>query len=97
MSYRNTVSTLVANFPVADEHADCAACAAGETSEHNPEPEPETRTYQVFVPVIGEVIFTVEADSEREAALIANDIDWIDGEMNIEQDDNHDVTVEDIG
>lgn len=83
--------------PVEDEHEDCAACAAGETSEHNPEPEPQRFLYEVQVPVQGEVIFTVEAASKEEAEELATAIGWGDGELNLEHDYALPTHVETLG
>ena len=44
-------------------------------------------TFEVFVPVVGEIIFRVEANNIQDAAGIAATLDWSDGDLNVEQDD----------
>lgn len=69
--------------------------------EPEDEPEQETervfRTYEVQVPVTGEVIFTVNAYSEEEAREVASRENWEDGELNIEHDDDQTTHVECLG
>jgi hypothetical protein len=39
--------------------------------------------FEVFVPVQGEIIFTVEADNAADAQDIVSTMDWSDGELNL--------------
>jgi len=43
-------------------------------------------TFEVFVPVQGEVIYRVEANNAQDAEDIVSTMDWSDGELNVEQD-----------
>lgn len=50
------------------------------------EPEPVRNVYEVQLPVTGEVIFKVEAFSEDEALDLATQMDWSEGELNVDHD-----------
>lgn len=43
-------------------------------------------TYEVFVPVQGEIIYRVEANNADDAENIVSTMDWSDGELNIDYD-----------
>lgn len=52
--------------------------------------------FEVFVPVRGEVIYTVEADNAADAQDIVSTIDWSDGELNVDIDSDDEIRVERI-
>ena len=66
--------------------------------EEEEEAEPVLRTYEILVPVEGEVIFTVEAYSEEEARRMWTDggLDFTDGELNVMQSGDDDMIASDI-
>ena len=43
-------------------------------------------TFEVFVPVQGEVIYTIEADNAADAEDIVSTMDWSDGGLNLSED-----------
>lgn len=51
-------------------------------------------TYEVFVPVQGEVIYRIEADNAVDAENIVSTMDWSDGEANLATDADDDTRVE---
>ncbi|UPU15931.1 hypothetical protein [Stenotrophomonas virus Jojan60] len=50
--------------------------------------------FEVFVPVQGEVIYTVEADNATDAKDIVSTMDWSDGELNLTEDEYYGSRVE---
>src|SRR5690606_19116966 len=52
--------------------------------------------FEVFVPVQGEIIFTVEADNAVDAKDSVSTIDWSDGELNVDIDYADEIRVERI-
>lgn len=53
-------------------------------------------TFEVFIPVQGEVIFTVEADNHIEAQEIAMELDFSEGELNVDTDWSDEMRSEQI-
>ena len=62
-------------------------------------PEPKRYVFEVQVPVKGEVIFRIEAETQDEAIDLATQVDWSDGELNIDHDysaSSHVVVLEEL-